>query len=210
MSQARRGSSLGGSPWGHSVIQHRQALSSLKTKSLCAATLSQKQSYKCLPVFKTSVPSSDQTQGYELQEDLGTVLRRKYYVWVPGRDALGRTYSATSCHPGIGTCGRAGPWLPSLPGLCSSTGSSQARAASCCLLFPFPSGLHKSAHTQPDLLSESAHLLWHQYFSLQLKCSKILQINTGDGDCSPWETTWPAARDQRIKPHTPFLFRNQM
>lgn len=111
---------------------------------------------------------------------------------------------------GPGTCRRAGLWPLPLPALLSSVGTSHARAAGCSLSFPFLSGLHESTHPQADLLSESAHLLWHKYFSVQLKCSKIFQINTGDGDGSSRETTWPAAGDWWIKPDTLFLFRNQM
>lgn len=50
-------------------------------------------------------------------------------------------------------------------------------------------------HTQSGLLVESAYLLWHKHFPLQLKHFEIFQINTEDWHCSSRETTWPAAQD---------------
>lgn len=77
---------------------------------------------------------------------------------------------------------------------CSSSPSSSVTNVSLFSRTAF-SDQTQGAHTQADLLLQSAYLLWHKHFSVQLKHFKIFQINTEDWECSSRETTVPTAWD---------------
>lgn len=116
-----------GALWEHSGTQQKQAtkladdeMPGVQPPGFSPHLSSCAVQEKHLPVLRVSAPGSHQTQGYELQEDSETALKRTDQARAPWRDALSR--------PGSATYGRAGPQLP-LPPTRSLRGCLSLRAA---------------------------------------------------------------------------------